>query len=397
MSVTNLEKRATGGRKGLAILGLVLAVGLGVWGWYNFAPKGDVRRGVVEGSGSIEGTEVVVSSQIPGQIVGMMVQEGQRLAKGDLVARIGSEELAARVAQARARVEAAGRQVEQARAAVEGMRIKSEQASLAVDLADRQSAGQVDQAEAAVRAAEANLKQAEAALGKATDDYERFQSLYRDGAAPESQFKAVESGYQVAVAQYEAAQKMLEQARAALKLAETGELNAGIQRKEAAGVQAYLSQAEATLQAALAQEETARAVLAEAEAFLAKATISAPLSGTVINKLVEQGELVAPGTPLVRLVDLDDLKLTVYVPGQDLGRVKLGQTARVFIDSYPDRPIEGKVTFISQEAEFTPKNVHMRDERAKMVYAVKISLANPEGLLKPGMPANAEILVEEGL
>ncbi len=206
----------------------------------------------------------------------------------------------------------------------------------------------------------------------------------------------MESGYQVATAQYEAAQKILEQARAALKLAETGELSTGIQSKEASGVQAYLSQAEAALQAALAQEETARAVLAEAEAVLAKAIIRAPISGTVVNKLVDEGELVAPGTPLVRLVDLDNLELTVYFPGRELGRVKLGQPARVFIDSYPNQPLEGKVTFISQEAEFTPKNVHMKDERTKMVYAVKISLANPEGLLKPGMPADAEILLDEG-
>jgi len=124
-----------------------------------------------------------------------------------------------------------------------------------------------------------------------------------------------------------------------------------------------------------------------AEKALADCTITAPLDGVVTLRSREEGEYVNPGMPIVTLSRLDEVWLSVYVPEDRLHRVKLGQTARVKLDGNP-KLHEGKVTFISPEAEFTPKNVQTPDERAKLVYRVKITLPNPDGIFKPGMPAD---------
>ncbi len=136
-----------------------------------------------------------------------------------------------------------------------------------------------------------------------------------------------------------------------------------------------------------AANDLAQARLKLAEKAVADCTVAAPMNGVVTVRSHEEGEVVSPGTPLVTLSKLDEVWLSIYVPETRLGRVKLGQPARVRIDG-DNRAYQGKVTFISPEAEFTPKNVQTPDERAKLVYRVKITLPNPEGVFKPGMPAD---------
>jgi HlyD family secretion protein len=120
--------------------------------------------------------------------------------------------------------------------------------------------------------------------------------------------------------------------------------------------------------------------------------IRSPITGRVLTRSVELGERVGDGTPLFTLVDLDRLYVKIYVPEPSIGKVALGQDARVYVDAYPERPFAGRVSRVSQEAEFTPKNVETREERVKLVFAVEIALAeNPDGVLKPGMPADAVI------
>ena len=128
-----------------------------------------------------------------------------------------------------------------------------------------------------------------------------------------------------------------------------------------------------------------------AEIQLGYTRVAAPFDGTATVKSAELGELVMPGTPIVRLAALDSVWLRVYVPEPELGRVKFGQAAEVTSDTYPGKRYPGRVTEISQEAEFTPKNVQTREERVKLVFGVKIEVDNPNHELKPGMPADAVI------
>jgi HlyD family secretion protein len=121
--------------------------------------------------------------------------------------------------------------------------------------------------------------------------------------------------------------------------------------------------------------------------------ITAPMSGTVIRKVVEVGELVSMGMPIFVIADLSTVYLTIYVPEVMLGHVKIGQNADVTVDSFPDKSFNGKVTYISQEAEFTPKNIQTKEERVKLVYGVKIEINNPGNELKSGMPADAVLKI----
>jgi HlyD family secretion protein len=142
---------------------------------------------------------------------------------------------------------------------------------------------------------------------------------------------------------------------------------------------------------ARARLKMAEESLAQARTRLGYAILTAPMDGVVLSENIEPGEYVAAGTPVVTIGRLDPLWLRVYIAESDLGRVKLGQTARVTTDTYPGRGYRGTVTFIAQDAEFTPKNVQTEQERVKLVYRVKITLPNPEHELKPGMPADAVI------
>lgn len=142
---------------------------------------------------------------------------------------------------------------------------------------------------------------------------------------------------------------------------------------------------------ARARLQQAEEALAQARTRLGYAELTAPLSGVVLAENVEPGEFVAAGTPVVTIGELDPVWLRAYIKETDLGRVKLGQSVRVTTDTYPGKAYRGTVTFIAQDAEFTPKNVQTDKERVKLVYRIKITLANPEQELKPGMPADAEI------
>ena len=140
-----------------------------------------------------------------------------------------------------------------------------------------------------------------------------------------------------------------------------------------------------------------RAQLAEQQHYLEEMTVRAPGAGTVLVRTVERGEWVQPGTPLFTLVDLNQLYLKIYVPEPDIGKLALDQHARVYVDAFPQRFFPARVSKIASEAEFTPKNVETREERVKLVFAVELALAdNPQGVLKPGMPADAVVRVAAG-
>jgi HlyD family secretion protein len=152
---------------------------------------------------------------------------------------------------------------------------------------------------------------------------------------------------------------------------------------------------EADVQSAALNE--ARASLAEQQRYLDEMTVRAPTAGTILVRTIERGEWVQPGTPLYTLVDLSQLYLKIYVPEPDIGKIVHDQPARVHVDAFPDRFFPARVSKIASEAEFTPKNVETREERVKLVFAVELALDdNPGGTLKPGMPADAVVRLEDG-
>ncbi len=263
----------------------------------------------------------------------------------------------------------------------ERARWQADAAKAALDAAQAQldlalagaSSGQIAAARAAVAAAQAQLDIAEA--GKAAAE----AALAPAQAAPrtvEDQVGVAEAGVSAAEAQVEMAEGQLAQAEAQL-----ARLKAGATPEEMAALAAQVSQAEGALAAA-------EAALSALDIQIEQSTLTAPVSGIVVERLLQVGELAAPGAPLFTLADLDEVTLTVYVPEADLGLVSLGQSVEVTVDAY-DEVFMGEVSHIASQAEFTPRNVQTQEERVHMVFAVKIRLANPAHLLKSGMPADA--------
>ncbi|MGC8960006.1 MAG: HlyD family secretion protein [Chloroflexia bacterium] len=202
------------------------------------------------------------------------------------------------------------------------------------------------------------------------------QRLYTDLGRMVAEPLSIQAQVAQAKAQYLQAAAAVEVARAALEKARAGAAPAEVEARRA-----QLRQAEAAAQLLRLQLE--------------RATLRAPVSGIVLVRSIHEGELAAPGLPLLTLGDLDTVRLTIYLPENLYGRVQLGQQVQIRVDSFPDRSFLGEVVYISPRAEFTPKDVQTEKERVHLVYAVRVRVPNPEHLLKPGMPADAEIVLGE--
>ncbi len=359
---------------------------------------------VIRISGNIELTEVKVSFKTSGKLVERNFDEGDSVEAGQVVARLDREQLLRQKDQAKAGLTAALSQLRQLRTSIEYQRetiagqVEERKAHLA------QAKSQLAELEAGSRSQEiqqARARVEEAATGfeRAKADWERAQPLYASddiSRAQNDQYKA----------RYEAAKAQLEQAREALGLVEEGPRRETIQQ-----ARARVDQARAAVRLAEAQRlelrrreqeiETRRAEIEHAEAqvalietLLEDTVARAPISGTVLAESAEEGEVLAAGTTVLTIGDLANPWLRGYINETDLGRVKIGSPVRITTDTYPDKVYEGRVAFISSEAEFTPKQIQTEDERVKLVYRIKVEVNNPDQELKLNMPADGAIVLE---
>jgi HlyD family secretion protein len=372
-----------------ALAVLVLAVAA-IAGWLIGKPA-PPAPGVIEASGRIEGDQSAVGAKVAGKIVRMSVRESDRVERGQVIAQLASEQAAAQLTNAEHLLHSAREQVGEAQARSAAAERQLEAARVTVTVATRESRAQIAEAEAGVGTAQARLRQAEADLEKGAKDYGRARELFARELIAAQQLDQAKAAHEVADGAVEAARKQLVQAEEHLELARASQLAVGVRSKDVETAVERLREARAAVETARARIQSADAGRALAQANLSDTRVVAPFTGTILKKLVEVGEVVAPGTPLVTLVDLSRLYAKVYVSETDMGRVKLRDAARVYTDAFPRRAFEGTVSEISQQAEFTPRDVHTREERTNLVFAVKLSLKNPEGVLKPGMPADAWI------
>jgi HlyD family secretion protein len=323
-------------KKRLIIIGIIVLIIISVILIHYFRNKKDTS--VLSLSGNIEVTETNVGFKIPGRIVELAVDEGQAVKEWQLLARLDSAELASVVMQNKASLQEALTKLSELKA---GSRTQE------------------------VERAQANVNAQAADLEKAKKDFERADILYKNGAISASQFDAAQSVYNARTAQYKSTQ-------------ETSSLVKEGPRKE-------------DIQAAGYRVQQVKAILNTSEERLKDTTLNAPISGIIIRKNVELGETLAAGTPAFTIGDLENPWVKVYVKEDRLGQVKLGQKADVKVDSFKNKTYEGTVTFISSEAEFTPKNVQTEEERVKLVFGVKVKVRNENNELKPGMPADVRI------
>jgi len=269
-----------------------------------------------------------------------------------------------------------------------------EESNIGVDQARLDAQGRVSQAEAQVAHAEAQLAQAEADYSQARYDEQRYTTLAKDGDVPERTGKQAETTAEAKAAAVHAARKQVDVARGALTMAKANLSNAAMRTSQATAVRKQILQTQSEILAAEAQTEHARAKLREVEADRKDLEVVAPIDGTVATRSAEPGEVVAAGTTLVTLVNLNAVYLRGFIPEGEIGRVRTGQTARVYLDSAPDRALEAVVSRIDPEASFTPENTYFKDDRVKQVVGVKLQLKNGAGYAKPGMPADGEVITD---
>lgn len=284
-------------------------------------------KGTIEASGTVEGTDVNIGSEVAGRVREVRVTEGTPVVPGDTLIVIDDADYQIQLRQAIANEQAAEAQY---RLAVLGSRKE-------------------------------DITQAEAGFKSAEKDFQRMKELLATQTITQKQFDDAQARYVTAEQTYR-------------------KLVRGLREDEIA--------------VARARRDQAAAMSDQLRKKVRDCYILAPGRGIVTLRATEPGELVTLGSHVLRLTYLDKVKLTIYVNQTDLGSIQLGQSASVTIDSDPARQHEGRVIYISPTAEFTPKNVQTKEERTKLVFAVRIEVDNPEGVLKPGVPADARIHVE---
>lgn len=325
-------------KRALILAGVLLMAGVAVFLLMHLKEKPE--EGVLTVSGNVEVTEVNVGFKLSGRVTGLFVEEGQKVRAGERLAVLDRAEKESMVLQQRAYLKEAITRLEELRAGARPQEIEQ---------------------------AKADVAQAASELEKARKEYERADVLYKNGAISARQMEAAETAYRVGVSRHKAA---------AERLSLIGE---GPRKEDIRAAGYRVGQAEAALGAA--------------EERLKDTELYAPLDGVVLRRNVERGETVSSGLPLYTIGDLESPWIKVYVKEDKLGLVKLGQKAEVMTDSYPGKVYDGTVTFISSEAEFTPKNVQTREERVKLVFGVKVGVKNIDDELKPGMPADVRIIL----
>jgi len=328
------------------ILGLVLVVAAVAAARCRGQASADRTRA----SGYVEATEVRLAPEVGGRLLEVAVKEGDRVAAGALVARLDDSDTAIALRRAEAERDQA---VAQLRLLQAGARAED-----------------VRQARAQQESALADVAAAEAEQQAARDDLARFEALLASNAGSRKQRDDAATRVAVAQARVNSAR---ERARAAAE--GVASLRAGARAEEIAAARARVAAFEAQI-AGLAKSRD-------------DATLESPVAGYVTAKLADAGEIVAKGTPIAVVTDLDHAWANVYVEEPLVPRLKLGQKIALLTDA--GQRLEGTVTFISPKAEFTPRNVQTAEERTKLVYRIKVVADNRDGVLKPGMPVEAEI------
>lgn len=397
-------------------------------------------------SGLIEADAVLISTEVPGRVETLHVEEGDAVSTGQVLAQLDTSTLDAEIQQAEAALRTAEAKLAAGKAGARSQEIEIAEESVTIAEEGVASAEKVvEMTQGRVRSAQATLQAAQAELEKlqaGPDPYEialaetqleqakqrlRVAWAVRDstggaqqrGEVPEGSYESTQAAVSRAEVQVRIAQLQLEKLKAGPRSEELAAAQVAVEAAEA-GVDAAKAQVveqQERLKAAQARLRKARAQLEQLEAGATreqiavvraevsgaraalrilqvkrdKATLRAPRAGLVLEQVIHVGERVTPGSVLLRLANLDRVKLTVYVAETDLSLVHLGESVSVSVDTYPDRDFEGEVVYVSPEAEFTPRNVSTGGQGANRVFAVKIELPNADHALKPGMPADAAL------
>ena len=267
-----------------------------------------------QGSGTIEATEVTLSSQNGGKLLALYADEGDYINEGDVIAVIDSEKIAL--------------QIELQRAMLNELEFNEEKAKKTIALAAEQ-------------------------FELASKNFNRIKNLIKENSATKQRYDESEIAYK--------------------------------------GAEKNMQIAESSYKALLARKEQLQTQMTLLQTQLQDCLVITPLTGTVLSRYVQSGEVLRPFTPIMTVANLDEMEIRIYVPEKELGNFRIGDTVKIKTSTSEDNPLTGRIVWVASRAEFTPKNVQTRDARADLVYAVKCKVANRDGILKIGMPADVYI------
>ena len=377
----------------MIVAGVVLiALTLLIWNIFFAVPR--IPKSIVVVSGRIEGDDSAVASKTTGRILEVRVREGDTVNAGDTIAILDDAQIRAREDQARDTLSEAVAKGAAAQEQIAVLQEQLEQSRLQVGQSRLDTDGHVGQAEADLATAQAELAQQQAAYQIAAFDRDAYTRLAKSGAVSERQGLQASTAADQQAAVVAASKRRVEASQGALTTAQASLSNPGIRESQVASDRRQIRQQEAEVASAAAQTELARAELAEAGDNRKDLTIRAPFSGTVVTRAAEPGEVVVAGTAVITLLDLSRVYLRGFVPEGQIGKVKVGQSARVYLDSSSQKPIYAYVSRIDPQATFTPENTYFRDDRVKQVVGLKLQLIGGFGFAKPGMPVDGEVLVQ---
>ena len=328
-----------------------------------------------------------------GRIAEIRFREGDTVKAGDIIAVMDDVQARSREDQVKASISEAEARVHLVQQQVAILEDQLRQADLSTDQSRVDANARVLQAEAEISAAEAQLAQQQASLKLAAWDREAYTKLAKDGAVSDRQGRLAAITAETQEAVVVAAQRKVEAAKAQLNVAKANLTTPDIRGAQAAGVKKQIAQQQAQIASAQAEAARLRAQLTEVQANRSDLTVLAPFDGTVVTRTAEPGEVIQAGTAIVTLLDMNRVYLRGFVPEGQIGKVKVGQPARLYLDSDTKKPLDAVVQRIDPQATFTPENTYFRDDRVKQVVGVKLLVKSGIGFAKPGMPADGEILV----
>lgn len=355
-------------------------------------------------SGTLEAIQSELAFQVAGRVEDITVDEGQSVEQGEILAILHQSEYQAFYDQAKANLDAARLDLERLRLNLEIYKqvlpSDVERASAGVDALQ----AQLDEMEAGYRIqdiekARHTLSSLRTSMQVAKKNKQRADKLLRDRTISEKEHDDTVLQYETALKAYERAQAELDQLEEGFREENIRTAKARLTEGETALKQAKsnlkkIDMTEKELEAAMARIKAVEASLKLAETRLGYTSLKAPFNGIITSRNIEPGEVVSLGQEVFSLADLSTMELRIFVPETEIGMVKLGQEVEVTVDTFPEKVFNGEVSFISPEAEFTPKIIQTHKERVKLVYLVKVLLPNDNLDLKPGMPADAVIKAE---
>jgi len=359
----------------LALLGSVALFFI----YHKLNPKA-LPENLIESAGRIDGDLILLNAKYPGRIEEIRVEDGSRINRGDIVARLGSREMQARVARAAAEQQALQRALNAGRKELEML-----EQTLPNSVKKAYKAYTIAQAQIAELTA--GIESLKLTVAQDEKDYRRFQTMYEAKLIEKHKVELAKLRYESSRKQLHALQQKRGQAQESAKIASLNTKDAKTALLKIAIYREKLKADEERLKAAQAARD-------EAEAMLSEMTLTSPVDGFVVDRTAEAGEVVGAGMPVASLIDPKALYLKIFVDTMQNGRLKIGDKALIFLDTHPDSPISASVVRIAQKAEFTPKEVSVRSDRIQRVFAVDLRPDKPDPLLKLGIPAIGVITVD---